>query len=257
LSKGVQVGKFLMVAVKGSKQLKMVVVPYRPGRTWLTVVGLTAVLVLAVAAAYFVGYYQTLARNGDALAERDALLQQVSQLEDGNTALQDQILSLAQSASVDKEALNSVQATIVSLREQISQLEEDVLFYKQIVSPGNEETGLVIGQLDLLRRNDAGAIRYKLELKQQGNNDAVITGHVNVNVLGQQEGQEVSIPLRSLSDSIADLDIKLQFRYFQNIEGELSLPAGFQPQKVQILAIAEGANAKTVQKSFGWLVQNR
>lgn len=254
---GIQVGKILMVAVKGSKQLKMVVVPYRPWRTWWTVAGFTVVLVLAVTAAYFFGYYQTLARNGDALAERNALLQQVDRLEEDNTALQDQILNLEQSASVDKQALNSVQATIVSLREQISQLEEDVLFYKQIVSPGNEETGLVIGQLDLVRRDEAGAIRYKLELKQQGSNDNVIVGHVNMNVLGLQEGQEVSIPLRSLSDSIADLDIKLQFRYFQNIEGELSLPAGFEPQKVQILAIAEGANAKTVQKSFGWLVQNR
>jgi hypothetical protein len=77
-----------------------------------------------------------------------------------------------------------------------------------------------------------------------------------VNVLGLQNGQEVSIPLRSLSDSISDLDIKLQFRYFQNIEGELSLPDGFEPQKVQILAVADGANAKTVQKSFGWLVQD-
>jgi hypothetical protein len=142
------------------------------------------------------------------------------------------------------------------LREQISQLEEDVLFYKQIVSPGNEETGLVIGQLDLLLGATGTEIRYKLELKQQGSNDGVVNGHVNVNVLGLQNGQEVSIPLRSLSDSISDLDIKLQFRYFQNIEGELSLPDGFEPQKVQILAVADGANAKTVQKSFGWLVQD-
>jgi hypothetical protein len=254
---GIQVGKILMAAVKGSKQLKMVVVPYRPWRTWWAIGGFTAVLLVAALGAYFFGYYQTLARNGDALAQRNALLEQVDQLESSNTALQDQVLSLEQSASLDKEALNSVQRTIVSLREQISQLEEDVLFYKQIVSPGNEETGLMIGQLDLVRRDEAGGIRYRLELKQQGNNDDVITGHVNVNVLGQQEGQEVSIPLRSLSDSIDDLDIKLQFRYFQNIEGELSLPAGFEPQKVQILAVAEGDNAKTVQKSFGWLVQNR
>lgn len=246
-----------MAAVKGSKQLKMVVVPYRPWRTWWAIGGFMAVLLVAALGAYFFGYYQTLARNGDALAQRNALLEQVDQLESSNTALQDQVLSLEQSASLDKEALNSVQRTIVSLREQISQLEEDVLFYKQIVSPGNEETGLMIGQLDLVRRDEAGGIRYRLELKQQGNNDDVITGHVNVNVLGQQEGQEVSIPLRSLSDSIDDLDIKLQFRYFQNIEGELSLPAGFEPQKVQILAVAEGDNAKTVQKSFGWLVQNR
>jgi hypothetical protein len=256
LSTGRSDGKIQMAAVKGSKQLKMVVVPYRPLRTWWMLGALLSMVLSVALGAYFFGRYQTLARNGDALAERDLLLQQVESLQDDNKVLQDQILSVEQSTSVDKEALNSVQTTIVSLREQISQLEEDVLFYKQIVSPGNEETGLVIGQLDLLLGATGTEIRYKLELKQQGSNDGVVNGHVNVNVLGLQNGQEVSIPLRSLSDSISDLDIKLQFRYFQNIEGELSLPDGFEPQKVQILAVADGANAKTVQKSFGWLVQD-
>lgn len=245
-----------MAAVKGSKQLKMVVVPYRPWRTWWVFCGLLSVVLLVALGAYLFGYYHTLARNGDAMAERDLLLLQVENLQGDNRLLQDQVLRLEQATSVDKEALHSVQTTIVSLREQISQLKEDVLFYKQIVSPGNDETGLVIGQLDLIQVDAGSEIRYKLELKQQGSNESAVTGHVNVNVLGLQDGQEVSIPLRSLSDSINDLDIKLQFRYFQNIEGELSLPSGFEPQKVQILAVAEGANAKTVQKSFGWLVQD-
>jgi hypothetical protein len=34
------------------------------------------------------------------------------------------------------------------------------------------------------------------------------------------------------------------------------LPENFEPTKVQIMAVAEGDNAKTVQKSFGWLVEN-
>ena len=245
-----------MTAVKGSKQQKMVVVPYRPWRTLSVIGGFVAIVVLTALAGYFYGYYQTLSRNGDALAERDSLLREAEELDLRNVQLQQQIVNLEQSTSVDKEALNSVQGTIVSLREQISQLEEDVLFYKQILSPENDETGLAIGQLDLVQAAGDRAIRYRLELKQQGNNESVITGHVNVNVHGEQDGEEISRPLRTLSSAIADLDIKMQFRYFQNIEGELSLPEGFEPQKVQILAVAQGENAKTVQKSFGWLVQN-
>ncbi len=245
-----------MAAVKGSKQLKMVVVPYRPWRTWWLGGSILAILLLTAVVAWLLGHYQALASNGDARAERDALRVANSELQDSNAQLQEQLLGLEQSAAMDKEALGSVQRTIVALREQISQLEEDVLFYKQILSPENEETGLVIGRLDLVQADAGDAVRFKLELKQQGNNESVVEGHVNVNVLGLQNGQEVSIPLRSLSAAVEDLDIKLQFRYFQNIEGELSLPADFEPQKVQILAVAKGANAKTVQKSFGWLVQN-
>jgi hypothetical protein len=245
-----------MAVVKGSKQLKMMVVPYRPLRSWWVGCAVFGVLVVAVAAAYYVGQQRMLASNGDARAERDALLEEVDSLQAGNRTLQQQVLNLEQAGSVDREALASVQRTIVSLREQISQLEEDVLFYKQIVSPGSEESGLVIGKLDLIGSDAGGKIRFKLELKQQGSNDNLVSGHVNVNVLGMQGGQEVSLPLRSLTGAVSDIDIRLQFRYFQNVEGELDLPEDFEPQKVQILAVAEGPNAKTVQKSFGWLVQN-
>ena len=245
-----------MAAVKGSKQLKMVVVPHRPWRTRLALFAFSVVLVLPALFGYYFGHYRALAQQGDAMDQRDALEREVQSLRNGNAVLEGQNLSLQQAASVDKEALSSVQRTIVSLRSQISQLEEDVLFYKQVLSPGNDETGLVIGQLDLVAGEGLGDIRYRLELKQQGNNDNFIRGHVNVNVIGLQDGEEVTVPLRDLSDSVGDLDIKLQFRYFQNVEGQLLLPAGFEPQKVRIVAVAEGENAKTIQKSFGWLLQN-
>lgn len=90
---------------------------------------------------------------------------------------------------------------------------------------------------------------------QVGNNDNVISGYTNVNVLGSRNKQEISMPLRSLASEEEQLDIKLQFRYFQNIEGELVLPPDFEPVGVQILAVDEGRNGKTVQKSFAWVVE--
>ena len=143
----------------------------------------------------------------------------------------------------------------MNLRETISQLEEDVLYYKQIMSPENNDTGLMIGQLDLLQTDQANRIRYRLELRQVGNNDNLVSGYTNVNILGTQDRQEISIPLRSLAVDEDQIDIKIQFRYFQNIQGELELPEGFVPLGVQIIAVAEGSNEKTIQKSFAWLVE--
>jgi len=76
-----------------------------------------------------------------------------------------------------------------------------------------------------------------------------------VNILGSQDRQEVSMPLRSLSAEEDQLDIKLQFRYFQNIQGEIVLPEGFEPLGVQIVAVDESNDGKTVQKSFAWVVE--
>jgi cell division protein FtsB len=245
-----------MATVKGSKQQKMIVVPYRPWKTAWAQGSLIALIVLTGVVAYFAGFGKGVDENGDARIERDGLRTEVAALQVSNTALNQQILNLEQASNVDKEALNSVQQTILSLREQISQLEEDVLFYKEILSPDNQEDGLVIGQLDLMATDNPSNIRFKLELKQQGSNEDLISGYANVNILGMQDSQEVSIPLRSMTDVVDSLDIRLKFRYFQNIEGVMVLPEGFEPQKVQILAVAEGESAKTVQKSFGWLVRN-
>ncbi len=245
-----------MAAVKGSKQEKMIVVPYRPGRQMMFRALVICCLLVSALASFWYGRSLGLDENGDARDERDSLRVQMAETNAQSQALREQFLSLQQTSMLDKQALDDVQQTILGLRDKISQLEEDVLFYKQITSPENTETGLVIGQVDLFATPETGVFRYKFELRQLGNNENLVTGHLNVNILGKQDEQEVSIPLRSISDSEPDIDIKLQFRYFQNIEGTLVLPENFQPERIQLLAVGETPAAKTVQKTFGWLVRS-
>ena len=242
-------------AVKGSKQLRMVVVPYRPWRTALIRLVIVLLILSGGAGFYFYGYSQGVFTSGDAMAERDQLQQQVANMSLQIDELSQELINSEQASTVDRQALDEVQGTIMNLRETIAQLQEDVLYYKQIMSPDNNEAGLMIGQLDLEETEEAGRIRYRLELRQVGNNDNLVSGYANVNILGTRDRQEISVPLRSLATDEDQLDIKLQFRYFQNIQGDLVLPEGFDPLGVQILAVDEGQNAKTVQKSFAWVVE--
>lgn len=244
-----------MAKVKGSRQYNMQVVRHRPLLQFCLRGGALLLLVVSVAVAWFAGHQQGLTDGADALRERAALRIEVAALQAGNTSLDLQLRNAEQALDLDRQTLDSLQQTLLSLREMNSQLQQDVLFYKHILAPENDETGLVIGQLDLRSADVPGEVRYRLALKQQGGSEETLSGHVNVSILGSQDGQEVSLPLRSLSSQVEELDIPLQFRYFQNIEGTLRLPAGFEPQKVQILAIAESPTAKTVQQSFGWFVQ--
>jgi hypothetical protein len=241
--------------VKGSKQVKMVVVPYRPWSKTLSGLGIIILLAACGTGFYFYGYSQGVFVNGDAREQRDQLMVRVEVMGGQLDSLQQELINREQASIVDRQALDEVQGTIMNLRETISQLEEDVLYYKQIMSPENNDTGLMIGQLDLLQTDQANRIRYRLELRQVGNNDNLVSGYTNVNILGTQNRQEISIPLRSLAVDEDQIDIKIQFRYFQNIQGELELPEGFVPVGVQIIAVAEGSNEKTIQKSFAWLVE--
>ncbi|PCJ42808.1 MAG: hypothetical protein COA71_04720 [SAR86 cluster bacterium] len=244
-----------MAVVKGSKQIKMVVVPHRPMRGLLLTLGALFVTVILTTGGIYYGYTRGTNENITVRIERDQLSIDVNLLQEQQELLQQNFVNVEQASLVDKQALVEVQDMMVGLREINAQLEEDVLFYRQIMSPENNETGLAIGQLDLSATEEENRIRYHIELKQLTNNENVISGYANVNIFGMQEGNEVSFPLRSIASDESQLDIRLQFRYFQNIEGELIIPENFIPETVQILAVSQGENAKTVQKNFVWVVE--
>lgn len=231
------------------------VVPYRPGRRVLfTLLLLTGVAVSAAGGWGYAYYTTVLAQQGEQ-AEKRELSAQLTDLRQENEALRRQIAILDRSSAVDQQTGAELQETLTALRQRVAQLEEDVLFYRQVVEEEIDETGLVIGQLDIDATRSPDRYRYKLVMRQQdADGDTYLTGHVNFNLVGQLQDQQVILPLRDLSEFEDELDIRLRFKYFQNIEGELALPEGFQPDRIQIAAVATEPVSKRINEDFGWVV---
>ena len=180
---------------------------------------------------------------------------QITELRQENEALKRQAAILDRLSAVDQQTGAELQETLTALRQRVAQLEEDVLFYRQVVEEETKETGLVIGQLDIDATRSAGRYRYKLVMRQlDADGDTYLTGHVNFNLVGQMQDQQVVLPLRDLSEVEDELDIRLRFKYFQNIEGELALPEGFEPDRIQIAAVATEPVSKRINEDFGWVV---
>ena len=231
------------------------VVPYRPGRrilfTWLLLTGVA----VSAARGWGYAYYTTVLAQQGEQAEKRELSSQLTDLRQENEALKRQIAILDRSSAVDQQTGAELQETLTALRQRVAQLEEDVLFYRQVVEEEADETGLVIGQLDIDATRSPDRYRYKLVMRQQdADGDTYLTGHVNFNLVGQLQDQQVILPLRDLSEFEDELDIRLRFKYFQNIEGELALPEGFQPDRIQIAAVATEPVSKRINEDFGWVV---
>ena len=241
--------------VKGSRPVKMMVVPYRPGQrvmfTLLMLIGVAA----SAAGGWGYAYYTTvLAKQGEQADTRE-LSAQIAELRQENEALKRQAAIMDRLSAVDQQTGAELQETLTALRQRVAQLEEDVLFYRQVVEEETKETGLVIGQLDIDATRSAGRYRYKLVMRQlDADGDTYLTGHVNFNLVGQMQDQQVVLPLRDLSEVEDELDIRLRFKYFQNIEGELALPEGFEPERIQIAAVATEPVSKQINEDFGWVV---
>ncbi len=241
--------------VKGSKQEQMVVVPYRPRQRVLFTLFLVLGVAISAAGGWVYGHYKTMLTQQTALADQSELTAEIDSLQLENVDLQRQIAILERSSVMDQQANAEVQSTITSLRARIAQLEEDIVFYRQVVAEETEETGLMIGQLDLDATTDPGRYRYKLVMRQKdADGDTFLLGHVNVNLVGLQGDEQVILALRDISETEDELDIRLRFRYFQNIEGELILPEGFQPDRIQIAAVSDEPVSKTISEDFGWVV---
>ena len=241
--------------VKGSKQEQMVVVPYRPRRRALFITVLVSVVAASVVSGFLYGYCQGLSAQGAVQDERDKLKAELSALRIQNTDLSRQVAILDRSSMVDQRATAEVQATIRNLREQLAQLQQDVVFYRQVVSSDTVDTGLIVGQMNIYGTSDPGRFRYKLVMRQQdAGGDSYLRGHVNVNLVGRRGDEQMIFALRDISDEQDQLDIRLGFKYFQTIEGELALPAGFEPERIQIAAVATEPVGKSIDQYFSWMV---
>ena len=124
-----------------------------------------------------------------------------------------------------------------------------------MVSNETVDTGLIVGQMDIYGTSNPDRFRYKLVMRQQdADGDSYLRGHVNVNLVGRLGDEQVIFALRDISDEQDQLDIRLRFKYFQNIEGELALPAGFEPERIQIAAVATEPVEKSIDQYFSWVV---
>ena len=137
----------------------------------------------------------------------------------------------------------------------MAELEQDIVYYRGVVAEEIEDTGLIISRLEIDGTNDPRIYNYKLVVRQRdADGDTYLLGHVNVSLLGRKNDKLVIIPLRDISAEQDELDIRLRFRYFQNIEGELALPEGFEPERVQIAAVETAPIEKTLDQDFDWIV---
>jgi len=242
--------------VKGSKQQKMVVVPHRPGRRFM----LASVLVLGVGASalggFMFGYANTLrSQQGEQVTQQE-LSEQLIAAETENSDLRRQVAILDRSSVMDQRATEEVQGTIRSLRDRVAQLEQDIVYYRQVVAEETEDTGLIVSQVDIDATRESNRFRYKLVMRQQdADGDTFLTGHVNVNLVGSQGEEQQILALRDLSAEQDQLDIRLRFKYFQNIEGELVLPENFVPDRLQIAAVSVEPVEKSINQNFSWVVQ--
>jgi hypothetical protein len=240
--------------VKGSKQQTMMVVPYRPWYRTLMTLSIGLLLFIVALGGFFYGQFDAGRQYLVTSADNERLEIALRQAQDQVESLRTELAITGRSNLVDQRANEEVQNTISALRQRIMQLEQDVSFYRQVMSPESDELGLIIAEFDVTRLDESGRYRYKAVFRQAGAGDRVLEGKVQIAIAGLSGEERQVLTLQSILAEGSQLSPALQFRYFQNLEGEFVLPPGFVPEQVEIKAESSKPTEIKVEKIFSWSV---
>jgi hypothetical protein len=241
--------------VKGSPQYRLKVVKYRPLLVWSLRMAMLLVVTIAIGASY--RYGMLVGGEKAAAAEREILRLQeaVRTSQATESEVRQQLANLQLGAQVDRRASEDVRQEVLDLKNQLAELQEENSFYRNLMAPSENKDGLNFGAVEIIDTDNPRQYRYKVVLQQLATNHQLLNGSLTFNVVGRQDGAEKVLPLRALSDEIDTENIKLRFKYFQTVQGQLRLPEGFEPERIELTARSSGSNAVKIEKRFGWLVQ--
>jgi hypothetical protein len=158
---------------------------------------------------------------------------------------------------MDRRALEMVRQELAAQKERIAELGEGLRFYTSLMAPQEIANGLSLRDIELVARDEPGRYAYRIVVQQEARKHELLKGELHVEVFGTLGDEEVSYPLAELSDDLGDGVMQLRFRYFQAIEGELELPAGFEPQGVSVVASSSTPRKAEARKRYPWQLQER
>jgi hypothetical protein len=234
---------------KRNRTSELIVKPAYSPRFKLTLIGVIATLI-AVGAWGIYTYGLTTAGFDILSASRkqDDLKRSINKLVDENQELRESLARAQRSLQMDQVAYQELDDSLKKSAREIVKLKEEISFYRAILSPDNKAAGLHIQSMKVEATNDPANYRYKLVVIQALKHDRNIYGNAQFEVRGLQGGQQKALqfpePIKR--------PININFKYYQDIEGEFKIPLNFTPNTVVVKVITRGQGAKTVEKDYPW-----
>jgi hypothetical protein len=213
------------------------VIKQQKSRLWYSLSGFSILLLLVLT--YFFGRY--LAINDLAITKENlALSQQL--LQDSQQGLQkaeENLVMQEQSAKVDTQSNQELVNNVKSLQQANLDLEEELNFYRKIMAPEKDQEGLTIDDYQITQTEIENELHYRVTLIQAGKQAQFLKGNLSVTVSGVLDGESKEYNFRELG-TFNIKHFQFQFKYFQNLQGFIQLPKGFQAKKIRIVAQTTG-----------------
>ncbi len=207
---------FVDVDIMTTDQLKEVLGNYK----WTLLV---ALIMFAM-----VGFGYKLARIIDEGDSKKVQAQQetIAILSEENHALTTKVNQLEVAMELATLETESITNTLGEQKKELEAQQELLSFYERVVAPEKTDEGFAIEGVEVFKLSD-NTYQLRLVLLQSKQQKAVINGSLDIAVVGQRNGEVIT--LKSGESRLLAEDIKYRFRFFQAVNVTLTIEEDINP----------------------------
>lgn len=230
-----------------SPDQRFVIVPHRPHARLLLGLALFA-WVATVAGAWMWATHRAAPQLEKVETDLRLASRRATDAEELVGQLRQNVATLRRSDQISRAANTELQASLAEREEEVSGLRADVAFYERLVGATGQRRGLTVHEARF-EPEAGGTWRYTVTLTQNLNRGSISKGEARMSVEGVSDGKLRTLAWDDLLQKPGSPGQSFSFRYFQQLEGSVVLPAGFTPQRVRVQLRSDGS---TVEQAFPW-----
>lgn len=157
-----------------------------------------------------------------------------------NGELQNQLSILQRSRQVSEIADRLLQKNLAARDEEIRSLRADQAFYSRLVGADAQPGGLAVHGIALKPIARTHAFNFTVTLTHSAEAARETDGKLSLAVEGIRADKLAVLDWSELGGAAAADGLPFAFRYFQQVQGTLMLPAGFTPNRIRITLEPKG-----------------
>jgi FtsZ-binding cell division protein ZapB len=165
--------------------------------------------------------------------------------------LKDEVVYVQRSQDIDGQACTAVRASLGQMQAEVSDLREQLAFYRGIVSPEQSKAGVRVYDFKVLKGSAAATFKYDLVVIQAVRNDRRVGGQIVIQLQGVQDGAQRSLGIDEVAVGPPQ-NLVFSFKYFEEFSGEFKLPQGFVPASVTVALQPSVEGAPKIEDRFEW-----
>jgi hypothetical protein len=207
---------------------------------WLALLALALLVLFLARATYDFGKQFAGFDQSEADSEVKRLSETQSRAQQELATVRGQLAQSERQLQMERATYADLVKQMKTLADENAGLKEDLVFFQTLMPSGSKDGGVAVNRFVV--QNDAlpGEYRYRLLLTQSGQRTKDFVGTLQFVVNLQQDNKKIVMVLPPENEQ-ADKAYKLNFRFYQRVEGSFRVSAGAVVKSVQVRVYENGS----------------